>query len=103
MSGIHLLRTGRVEANLPRLNEHFAVPFIDELIAQKQRGEWTAAEQLNWEHHQRMLGELEADLDRSYEQSALGGMATRDVVNRFLVDERLAGDLAQVLHRPTQA
>lgn len=39
MTGIHLLRLGEVEANLLRLNEHFRLGFLDELIARKQSGE----------------------------------------------------------------
>ena len=37
MTGIHLLRTGEVEANLLRLNEHFGFRFLDELIARYSR------------------------------------------------------------------
>jgi hypothetical protein len=33
LTGIHLMRTGEVEANLPVLNEKFRLPFIPELIA----------------------------------------------------------------------
>src|SRR5271166_119315 len=35
MTGIHLLKSGEVEANLLRLNEHFGFRFLDELIARK--------------------------------------------------------------------
>ena len=38
LTGIHLVRTGEVEANLPRLNEHFRLSFLDELIRQKTSG-----------------------------------------------------------------
>lgn len=38
LSGIHLLRTGEVEANLYRLNDRFGLPQIVDLIAVK-RGE----------------------------------------------------------------
>ena len=41
MTGIHLLRTGEVEANLLRLNEQFRFGFLDELIARKVGGENT--------------------------------------------------------------
>ena len=41
MTGIHLLRTGEIEANLLRLNEHFGFKFLDELIARKVGGENT--------------------------------------------------------------
>ncbi|MCY2968509.1 MAG: hypothetical protein NT069_33605, partial [Planctomycetota bacterium] len=38
LTGIHLMRTGVVEANLPRLNESARLPYIDELIACKIGG-----------------------------------------------------------------
>jgi uncharacterized protein len=41
LSGIHLMRTGVVEANILRLNENMRLPYIDDLIAQKRAGEET--------------------------------------------------------------
>jgi predicted nucleotidyltransferase len=38
LTGIHLMRTGEVEANLPRLNETFRLPYIPDLIARKLAG-----------------------------------------------------------------
>jgi len=38
LTGIHLMRTGCVEANLIRLNEEFKLPFIDDLVARKLAG-----------------------------------------------------------------
>jgi len=38
LTGIHLLRTGEVEANLPRLNEEARLAFLSELIARKESG-----------------------------------------------------------------
>jgi hypothetical protein len=38
MTGIHLMRTGRVEANILRLNEDLRLPYIDDLIEQKKTG-----------------------------------------------------------------
>ena len=38
MTGIHLMRTGEIEANILRLNEAFGLPYIDELIEQKRSG-----------------------------------------------------------------
>src|SRR3954471_23475662 len=35
LTGIHLMRTGAVEANLLTLNETFKLPYIDELVARK--------------------------------------------------------------------
>ena len=38
LTGIHLMRTGEVEANVERLNEMFAIPFLEELVATKRAG-----------------------------------------------------------------
>jgi predicted nucleotidyltransferase len=38
LTGIHLMRTGEVEANLVTLNQSFKLPYIDELIARKLSG-----------------------------------------------------------------
>jgi len=38
LTGIHLMRTGTVEANLNRLNEEYALPYIPELIERKTHG-----------------------------------------------------------------
>src|SRR5207249_6836589 len=38
LTGIHLMHTGEVEANLVHLNEHFNLPFLPDLIARKLAG-----------------------------------------------------------------
>ena len=38
LTGIHLMRTGTVEASLNRLNEEYDLPYIPELIERKTRG-----------------------------------------------------------------
>lgn len=38
LTGIHLMRTGEVEANLVRLNGEFRLAYLDELIARKTQG-----------------------------------------------------------------
>jgi predicted nucleotidyltransferase len=38
LTGIHLMRTGTVEANLNRLNEEYKLPYVPELIERKTRG-----------------------------------------------------------------
>src|SRR5207248_8712420 len=38
LTGIHLMRTGRVEANIVTLNEEFRLPYIPELVARKLAG-----------------------------------------------------------------
>lgn len=50
LTGIHLLRTGEVEANLRHLNQEFRLAFLDDLIARKSEGT-----------EKGLLGEGEAD------------------------------------------
>jgi predicted nucleotidyltransferase len=38
LSGIHLMQTGQIEANLPRLNEAVQLPYLPDLMAQKRAG-----------------------------------------------------------------
>jgi uncharacterized protein len=86
---IHLLRTGEVEANLLRLNEHFGLRFLDELIARKVGGENTSVGDLDWTFHEARLAELEAQLDRAYAESPLPEDRDRKPVNELLVRLRL--------------
>jgi len=90
MTGIHLLRTGEVEANLRRLNEHFGFGFLDELISRKVRGENTSVGDLDWSFHEARLDELEARLDEAFQESKLPEDRDRKPVNELLVWLRLA-------------
>ena len=89
MTGIHLLRTGEVEANLLRLNEHFGFGFLDELIARKVGGEHTSVGDLDWAFHEARLSELEAQLDQAFQESNLPEDRDRKPVNELLVQLRL--------------
>ena len=89
MTGIHLLRTGEVEANLRRLNEHFGFGFLDELISRKVRGENTSVGDLDWSFHEARLDELEARLDEAFQESKLPEDRDRKPVNELLVWLRL--------------
>ena len=89
MTGIHLLRTGEVEANLLRLNEHFGFTFLDELIARKVGGENIGIGGLDWPFHEARLAELEARLDQAFAESPLPEDRDRKPVNELLVGLRL--------------
>lgn len=88
LTGIHLLRSGEVEANLPRLNEQFRLPFINDLIALKTR-EHAAAAGIDWPFHDTRLREVEADLDRAFAESKLPEDRDVDAVNELLVRVRM--------------
>ncbi len=70
LTGVHLMRSGEVEANLVRLNESFKLRHVDELIARKLGGsEKQAIEDADLAFHrreyERLIGELEAARDAS--------------------------------------
>jgi predicted nucleotidyltransferase len=88
LTGIHLLRTGEVEAFLPRLAEEYQRPFLGELIAQKQE-ERGPARDLDWAFHANQLRELEALLDVAFQESSLPEERDRAAIHQFLVDCRL--------------
>lgn len=88
LTGIHLLRTGEVEASLPRLAERYGLAFVSDLIALKQR-EKVVVPDLDWSWHEARLSALEADLDRAYQESRLSEERDRDAVSQFLVERRL--------------
>jgi hypothetical protein len=90
MTGIHLLRTGEVEANLKRLNDHFAFDFIDELIARKVGGENASVGDLDWPFHEAHLAELAARFDQAFADSRLPEERDRTPINEFLIALRLS-------------
>lgn len=88
LTGIHLLRTGEVEANLPRLAEVYGKAFVAQLIAQK-RQEKIAATDLDWPYHDAQFTTLEKELEQAFQESFLPEERDREAVNRFLVNYRL--------------
>ena len=91
LTGIHLLRTGQIEANLLRLNEDFNLSMIDDLIAMKTEEKVTPTD-LDWPVHAVQLDELEKTLDRAFDESAVPEHRDRQAVNDFLVKLRLGSD-----------
>lgn len=92
LTGIHLMRTGRIEANLLVLNDEADLPYVPDLIARKTAG----AEQerldanevpLHVAEFERLLGELE----QAAAQSALPETPSgRERLHDLLVELRLA-------------
>ena len=94
LTGIHLMRTGRVEANLVTLNEEFRLPYIADLVARKLAGpEKSKLEDADIAFHeseyQRLRGELQAAHDTS-QLPELPDEVTRVALNDLLVRIRLA-------------
>ena len=90
LTGIHLMRTGEIEANLPRLNETFALAYIDELIARKTGGK--EKEQLpaaDMDFHEKEYLRLIAELEQARDASNLPeATSARDALNDLLLRVR---------------
>lgn len=72
LTGIHLMRTGEVEANLPTLNETARLPYIDELVARKLAGpEKGRLEAADVAFHEREFARLVGELEAAHQTSAL--------------------------------
>ena len=72
LTGIHLMRTGEVEANLVRLNQEFRLPYIDELIARKLGGpEQSTLEQTDLPLYQNEYDRLRDVLEDAYQRRTL--------------------------------
>lgn len=72
LTGIHLMRTGEVEANLVHLNETAKLPYIRDLIARKVGGpEKGRLEKADLEFHEREYQRLTTELERAFAESEL--------------------------------
>jgi hypothetical protein len=72
LTGIHLMRSGVVEANLPRLNAEYRLPYIDDLIASKvQRDEQTRLSDADMTFHRGEYERLRARLELEHKASKL--------------------------------
>ena len=70
MTGIHVLETGVIESNILKLNEHFEIGTISELIEMKQL-ELSALPEEKMLQCWDEIHELEASMTRAFETSML--------------------------------
>lgn len=91
LTGIHLMRTGEVEANLLRLNEEAKLSYIDELVAMKvSEAEQSALDGANVPFYLSEYDRLRYELEDAFEKSALPERPTRrGALNDLLVRVRL--------------
>lgn len=87
LTGIHLMRTGEVQANLLTLNDTAKLPYIDELVARKLAGpEKGRLDAADIEFHEREYERLEKELEAAMEKSALPDQANgKDALNDLLM------------------
>jgi hypothetical protein len=93
LTGIHLMRTGEIEANLVRLNESFKLPYIPDLVARKLAGpEKSKLEDADIAFHESEYQRLRVELQTAHEASPLPESPeekTRKALNDLLVRIRL--------------
>jgi predicted nucleotidyltransferase len=92
LTGIHLMRTGVINANLVELNEEARLPYIADLIARKQSGENTTLEDADVVFHQSEYERLRVELQAAHDASQLPEVPsdeTRKALNNLLVRVRL--------------
>ncbi|MBE9127917.1 MULTISPECIES: DNA polymerase beta superfamily protein [unclassified Coleofasciculus] len=94
LTGIHLMQTGIVEANLVQLNEKFKLPYIPDLIAQKLAGkEKSFLEDTNMAFYLSEYHRLRRELEEASQVSLLPESPSgKDALNDLLVRLRLASN-----------
>jgi len=92
LTGIHLMRSGEIEANLLRLNEEFRLPQIDDLVARKLAGpERSGLDEADVAFHQREYERLSQMLRAEMAASRLPETASaKRALDELLIRVRLA-------------
>jgi len=89
LTGIHLLRTGEVEANLSHLNESFRLPFLSDLIAGPEQGTLAAADV---DFYASQAVRLRAALEQAqYESTLPDAPSAQPALHDLLLRLRLSG------------
>jgi len=93
LSGIHVMRTGEVVANIAVLNALFRLPQVDTLVQRKQHGaEKMALGLAELSEHERHLDALEVTLHEAHGKSALPDEPTTfAALDDFIVRVRVEG------------
>ena len=92
LTGIYLMQSGEIQANLVELNEQFRLPYLPELIARKLSGpEHGTLEEADVAFHQREYDRLRAVLEAAHQTSNLPeAPSARPALHDLLVRLRLA-------------
>jgi predicted nucleotidyltransferase len=95
LTGIHLMQTGLIEANLVRLNETARLPYLDELIQRKVAGvEKERLTEADLDFHRGEYFRLREKLQQAHEASDLpeaprGSAALHDLLVRVRLSEKV--------------
>jgi uncharacterized protein len=92
LTGIHLMRTGEVEANLVNLNSIYQLSYIPDLIARKLTGkEQSILEDVDYPFHEAEYQRLTKELELAYQASTLPEKPSAlDELNDLLITIRLS-------------
>jgi predicted nucleotidyltransferase len=93
LTGIHLMRTGQVEADLTRPNADAGLPHVADLIARKHAGpEQSVLDDRDTGFHRREFDRLQVALEDTHRASRLPEVpSARAALNDMLVRLRLGG------------
>ena len=93
LTGVHVMRTGRLVMNVSQLNETFGIAAIDELVRRKREGsEKMALSAQEVRSHDGTLEKLERELMEAHDASELPDEPTSmTALDAFVVRIRLAG------------
>lgn len=91
LTGIHMMRTGEVEANLRHLNSTFKLSYVDELNARKSQGvEESHLEEADMAFHEKEYTRLQRELEQASQNSHLPERPScKESLNDLLVGVRL--------------
>ena len=87
LTGIHLMNTGRIEANLVTLNSERQLPGLEELIEKKtMTNEQSAFDETTAQHHERLIDQLFVELEEAGVKSQLPeAPSVRRELDAFLI------------------
>lgn len=93
LTGIHLMKTGEIQANLNILNETYRLPYIPELIEKKATGkEKTVLTGADMEFYREEYGRLVKELEAAEAKSVLpDSPSVKDGLNDLLIRLRMKG------------
>lgn len=92
LTGIYLMKTGIIEANLVNLNQEFKLPYLAELIEQKTQGEEKSVlSQLDLNFHEQEYQRLQKELAIAQEKSHLPDESSaKETLNEFVIRLRMS-------------
>lgn len=94
LTGLHLMRTGEIEANLAVLNAEARLPYLDDLMAQKKSGREKETLSGSLDVYETEFRRLTRELEVALEETTLPARvedATAQALSRLLVRMRLGG------------